>query len=112
MKKAIVILTIIVLAIFTHQGDVATAGQPPTQPSVTIAPALPKTADNLVATASGSTDADGDPITYKYAWYKNGVVQASLTTNTVASSNTAKGQVWKCVVTPNDGKADGVPGET
>ena len=92
-------------------GGGAPANHPPTRPTVSISPTSPKTTDDLVASASGSTDADGDTITYKYAWYKDTVLQSSLTINTVTADQTAKNQVWKCVVTPNDGHEDGPAGE-
>lgn len=80
----------------------------PTVPVVDVTPNLPVTTDNLVCIiTTTSTDADGDLIIYLYAWYKNGVVQSGLTTNTAAASYTSKGEVWRCVVTPNDGEADG-----
>jgi hypothetical protein len=83
---------------------------PPTAASAGIAPALPKTADDLVCTGSGSTDADGDSVNYQYAWYKDTILQSGLTTGTVSSGLTAKGQVWECVVTPTDGTGSGPTG--
>ena len=82
---------------------------PPTAPVIDVTPDLPLTTDDLVCTiTTPSTDPDaGDTITYSYAWYKDDVLQPGLTTDTVASSNTTQGEVWRCVVTPHDGTADG-----
>jgi len=94
-----------------HSGPII-VNSPPTAPEVNITPELPFTIDDLVCeiTVPG-TDPDGDTITYSYAWYKDDALQLSLTTDTVASANTTKGQVWKCVVTPNDGVDNGPAGE-
>ncbi len=89
----------------------AVINTPPTRPTVSINPVSPKTADDLICLASGSLDADGDPITYSYSWYKDAVVQSALTNNVVGAINTAKGQVWKCVVTPSDGNESGPSAE-
>jgi hypothetical protein len=95
-----------------------TANTPPTAPVVDVTPNLPLTADNLVCTVTTpSTDADNDPVTYKYEWYKNDILQEAETTNTtgladtVSSTLTNEGETWKCVVTPNDGTAEGPSGE-
>ena len=76
----------------------------PTQPSLTVLPENPKTGDDITATATGSTDADGGNVTYTYEW-----VYGSTTVNgsTLSSSATAKGQEWTVTATPNDGTADG-----
>jgi hypothetical protein len=86
----------------------------PTAPVVDVTPDFPLTTDDLTCTVtSPSTDPDEDTVTYTYEWYKNDVLQPGLTTTTTAlsvtidSSNTAEGEVWKCVVTPNDGTEDG-----
>jgi hypothetical protein len=80
----------------------------PTAPVAAVTPESPDGTVDLVCTiTTQSTDADGDTITYSYQWYKDGVLQAALTTNTVAAANTADGQVWKCVVTATDGSASG-----
>jgi len=92
----------------SHDGPTV-QNSPPSSPVVDVTPDSPVTTNDLVCTiTTPSTDPDaGDTITYSYAWYKNDVLQAALTTNTVDSTNTAKDEVWKCVVTPNDGTADG-----
>ena len=41
---------------------------PPTAPTVALTPDPTDTTDDLVALASGSTDVDGDPVTYIYSW--------------------------------------------
>jgi hypothetical protein len=75
---------------------------------VDVTPDSPYTTDDLLCSiTTPSTDADGDTVSYSYAWYKDDVLQASLTTNTVDDTLTTKGETWKCVVTPNDGSADG-----
>jgi len=88
-----------------------TINMPPTAPTVSIAPANPHDGDDLTCSASGSTDLDGDPITYNYQWYKNGVLKPARVWPTVSSSRTSPGDTWRCVVTPNDGIDDGATGE-
>ncbi len=85
---------------------------PPTAPVVNVIPDSPQSNDHLLCTITAeSTDPDGDAISYSYAWYKDGVLQPELTADTVHSSNTQWGEVWKCVVTPSDGVLDGPSGE-
>lgn len=46
-----------------------TGQRPPTEPTaVAVTPANPRTPDDLVGAASGSTDPDGDAVTYQYQW--------------------------------------------
>ena len=54
--------------------------------TVTISPANPKTADDLVATVSGAT------VTLR--WSLNAVVRTDVTGATIANSLTAKGERW------------------
>ena len=83
--------------------------QAPTQPSVSIVPNPASTTDGLVCTASGSTDPDGQSITYSFLWSLNGVPTSYNSANLSAMA-TSKNQEWTCTVTPNDGMSDGVPG--
>lgn len=86
--------------------------EPPIAPSVRIAPVSPVTTQDLkVEVVTDSTDADGDPVTYRYAWFKNDVLQPSLTDPIIAAAMTFKTQTWRVVVTPNDGKVDGISAE-
>ena len=81
---------------------------PPTAPtSVKITPENPSTLDTLLCEASGSTDPDNDNIVYRYQWYKNGIIQPDLKAGDVHYSKTAKGETWRCEVTPSDGIIDG-----
>ena len=84
----------------------------PTEPIVSLGPVAAGTGDDLVVSIdTASTDADGDPITYSYTWFQNGVVSSASTSASLAASNTAKGEAWSVTVTPNDGYADGMAGE-
>lgn len=84
---------------------------PPTQPTISITPEEPKTNQNITCEGSGSTDPNEDQITYRYQWYKNGIVQPGQNSATVSRLETAKGQTWKCVVTPTDGWENGPTNE-
>ena len=82
----------------------------PGAPTVSVSPASPGTNDTLTASVTGpSADAEGDPITYTYAWTKNGAATA-YTSTTVPATATAKGEVWAVTVTPDDGWGEGDAG--
>ena len=83
----------------------------PTQPSVVITPDPALTTDNLVATASGSSDFDGTTPTYLYEWFQNGSLTSHIGT-TISSADTLKNETWLVRVTPTDGITDGPSVET
>ncbi len=94
-----------------ESGVVTIGNTAPTAPSsVVISPSSPATDDDLVGSASGSTDADGDSITYEYQWAKStdgGKTWSawSYSGATLAASNTAKGEQWKVQARASDGSA-------
>ncbi|KPJ58786.1 MAG: hypothetical protein AMJ46_13640 [Latescibacteria bacterium DG_63] len=81
---------------------------PPGMPaSVKITPESPGTSDNLTCVAAGSTDPDNDTVVYRFQWYKDGVSQLDLRSDSVPYSRTSKGESWRCEATPSDGVSDG-----
>ena len=83
----------------------------PTAPDIALNPDPAVTTDDLtVAIVADSTDVDGDPITYSYAWSVDGVASSASTSATLPSAETTKGQTWSVEVTPNDGYSDGPAG--
>ncbi|MCD6361986.1 MAG: hypothetical protein J7M38_14105, partial [Armatimonadetes bacterium] len=84
---------------------------PPSMPKVTITPAEPTTDDDLICSARGSRDADGDEVQYRFQWYRNGKIRELATSPRIAAKFTQQGDVWRCIVTPSDGKDDGPAGE-
>jgi hypothetical protein len=97
----------------SDEGQVTIQNSPPTAPVVDVTPDMALTIDDLIATiTSESADPDGDAITYTYQWYKDEVLQQTTTTtalsDTLSSTLTARGEVWGCVVTSNDGAMDGL----
>ncbi len=82
----------------------------PTAPVIAIDPEYPEDDDALTCTlVADSTDADGDPISYTYAWDNNGTA-SSVTSALVDASYTTNGDTWECSVTPSDGTGDGTAG--
>jgi len=74
----------------------------PSQPVVEIDPDPATSSDGLAANlTTGSTDPEGDTITYAYEWYLDGGLTA-YTGTTVPSTATTRGDVWRVVVTPSD----------
>ncbi len=85
----------------------------PTVPKVKLGPTSPKTTDDLNCNiTSQSTDIDGDSITYLYRWYRNGTFQPGFASDMLPGEVTNKSDVWKCVVTPSDGLANGTSDES
>ena len=80
---------------------------PPTAPTVVLLPAAPTTANNLLVSASGSSDADGHNISYDYEWYLNGALTANTSSAAISSADTNKGEIWTARVIPNDGYHQG-----
>jgi hypothetical protein len=96
----------------SDEDQVTIQNNPPSAPEVDVAPDVALTIDDLIATiTSESADPDGDAITYTYQWYRDGVLEQTTTTtalsDTLPSALTARGEVWRCVVIPNDGATDG-----
>ena len=96
-----------------ESGIVSVDNAPPTAPTtVGIRPLKPRTASDLVASASGSTDADGDPLTYRYTWARstdggNTWSGWDWAGTVLRSSNTKKGEHWKVRGRAYDGAVAG-----
>lgn len=87
---------------------------PPTAPGLDLQPAEPvEGADDLwCAVATASTDADGDPVDYTFAWDVDGTPFGGATTtvrtdDTVPGSETLAAERWTCTVTPVDDEEPG-----
>ena len=91
--------------------DVIPKDLPPSTPEINITPENPLSTDDLNCLITvGSADPDGQPITYTYSWFKNGV--AALVADAVLpTSETESGDEWTCQVVANDGTLDSQPGE-
>lgn len=75
----------------------------PTAPVVAVTPPTPRDADALgCEITSPATDADGDALTYVYAWTVDGA-DAGVAGPTVDAAATAVGEVWTCSVRASDG---------
>ncbi len=59
--------------------------------AIAIAPAMPKTRDDLIASVTAGTP----PTTPTWRWSLNGTERSDLTTETVGNDQTTKGEVWK-----------------
>ena len=83
---------------------------PPTAPVATIVPVAPEADDTLVCSvATGSSDPDGDTVSYLYTWYVDGQ-PAGFNSPTVLATSTSEGDGWMCQITPDDGTDPGPVG--
>ena len=111
MRLSPSVLLLSLVAVNACAGDkpvehTATENRPPSAPILSLTGGA--TGDDLVAEMTvASTDADGDPISYTWAWALDGAAQTDLTTETVPGDRVSRGQVWSVTVTPNDGVDDG-----
>lgn len=82
----------------------------PSAPTVHISPDPAGSGDSLTANIDvDAVDPDGDPITYSYAWYLNGVATA-YTSNPLPDSATTRGETWTVYVSADDGYGAGAAG--
>ncbi len=74
----------------------------PTISSFSVSPDVARTLDDLTVTAFAS-DADDDALTVSYAWKRNGVAVAGVTTPVYPNALTTKGDAITALVTVSDG---------
>jgi hypothetical protein len=82
---------------------------PPTAPVAALEPAAPTALTGITVTIQKpSTDADGDPITYRYRWWRNGL-PFQLDGPVVPPRSLRHGEVWRVEVAAFDGDQAGEP---
>jgi hypothetical protein len=77
----------------------------PVEGTASIAPVAPKTNDLLTASQAGFRDPDGDALTYRYRWLRNGTAIAGATASTLdlaQPGNGDRGDVIRLEVTASD----------
>jgi hypothetical protein len=100
---------------------VRVADRPPAAPTVALSPRWPTAGldDLRCLVVAGSTDADGDRVTYTMRWTVDGVVyprpgdagpaSRAWPGDVVPAADLRDGETWTCTVTPADLSADGDP---
>ncbi|MCB9736198.1 MAG: hypothetical protein H6745_26730 [Deltaproteobacteria bacterium] len=80
-------------------------------PAVVIAPATPRTGDDLTAslTATGSVDDADGPLAVTWSWFR-GPDATDLDGDTVPADRTAKGETWRALAVVSDGAVTTPPG--
>ena len=92
-------------ATFTSS-TITIANTAPTTPGISLSPGSPTDKQNITCSGSGGTDVDGDSLSYRYWWYRNGsyyTTTSSTGSSTISASVTSAGQTWRCEVARFDG---------
>jgi hypothetical protein len=76
---------------------------------VAIVPENPLVSDDLTCLASGSVDPEGEPVTYRFAWFRDGDPVGDET-DFLSHTHTSRGNLIECLVTPDDGAVEGPSG--
>ena len=101
------------IAVTVHEGgrdldaEIEVANTPPTVTRVTVFPATTGQPD-LVATPEAS-DRDNDPLTYRFAWFRNGARVENETGATLSMSKLAIGDKVSVEVVASDGADESTP---
>lgn len=74
----------------------------PTGGNATIGPTDPTEASTVGCSASGSTDADGEDVTYTWAWLVNDQPVNGVTTNTLGNEHYRRDDRITCTALPTD----------
>ena len=86
---------------------------PPTPPKVEFSNVRPTAKDSVeVKVVTASTDKDGDKLSYRYAWYRDGIRLGSWKADKARLDvgDTGKGQRWRVEVRAFDGETEGDAG--
>ncbi len=86
----------------------------PSEPGIALLPEAAVTTSTLEAKVTRpSADADGDKVSYKFLWLRDGkVVEHKPTETRIDGKLTRKREEWRVVVTPHDGEEDGASSST
>ena len=76
-------------------------------PAVLLFPEAPDTTMDLAAVVSD----ESLTLTYLYTWYQDDAPRDDLSTDTVPSAETARGETWRVEVVADDGRRQSDPGE-
>ncbi len=93
--------------------SVTIRNDPPSAPGLAFDPAAPIEAlrDLRCDVATPSTDADDDPMTYTFAWERDGAPYEdaidAATHSRIPVAALVAGEVWRCSATPDDTEVDG-----
>ena len=79
----------------------------PEAPTLSFSPSPVFTTDDVMVSASGSTDLEGDPISYVYTWYRNGNIDLAYTSDVLPAIATSRGETWRADVGASDGFGEG-----
>ncbi|HSM92459.1 MAG TPA: FG-GAP-like repeat-containing protein [Anaeromyxobacteraceae bacterium] len=91
------------------EAEVTLRNTPPTKPQIELRPAKPRKGEAVRAVVvSASTDDDGDDVSYRFAWAKNGKPLAVAgDPRVVPGEEVSRNDRFEVTVTPNDGEEDG-----
>lgn len=96
------------LGVPIESNEVLIGNAAPGAPVVTVVPDPARGVDDLTCSVvSVAVDPDGDAVSYRFAWWRDGVSEPSHVSSTVPASATSLGEVWTCRATPTDGDLDG-----
>ncbi|HCF61003.1 MAG TPA: hypothetical protein DFS52_23780, partial [Myxococcales bacterium] len=93
----------------TARASLTLVNTPPQAPEALLLPTRPARGESLeAALAAEAKDADGDRLSYRFAFFKDGKkVEASADGRQV--TNLRKGETYELVIIANDGEADSAP---
>ncbi|MFO0582932.1 MAG: FG-GAP-like repeat-containing protein [Anaeromyxobacter sp.] len=90
--------------------DTTVVNSPPPQPAVALRPERPRRMDGLAAEVRQPPDADGDVLTLRYTWTRDGQkVDVPPDEAQIARGTPRRGQRWAVEVVALDGEAESPP---
>ena len=97
----------------TAGADRAIGNSPPTPARVALKPRTPRAQQALECELlAPAADPDGDSVTYRYAWFKDGAPQKGSTRPVLAATQVKSGDLWSCQVTASDGELESPPAQS
>ncbi|MEK7704188.1 MAG: hypothetical protein AAB426_04460, partial [Myxococcota bacterium] len=96
------------------EASIVVQNSKPTAPRVQVTPLRPTAGSPLTCEiVESSRDADGNAISYRYTWLRDGVEQPFAASSTQVPSRLVRARdLWRCRVVPADDADDGTAGES